>query len=171
MRSPRATAVASGLGIEPRHHHQRPDLDAVATPHHRQRLEFAHGVRGGDFVVLLPQRDLEQLAFRRRRAIFGINGDPVFGERILVVAERFGEPAAQHRDRRLVFRRNADDFQIAAALGGAGIILDLKGCPHRLRDHDALQLDRQRGDGEFDVLEFLPGLGPLTQAGGGQRLP
>ncbi len=87
------------------------------------------------------------------------------------MSERFGEPAAQHRNRGLHLVGEADHIQVAGALGGAGIILDLEGSAHRLRDHDALQVHRQRGDRELDVLEFLPRLRPLAEPRAGQCLP
>ena len=89
---------------------------------------------------------------------------PVVALRVAVVAERFGEPAAQHRDRRLHFGGNADHVEVAAAPRRAGIILDLERGAHRLHQHDALQLDRQRGDGEFDVLEFFARFRPFALA-------
>ena len=129
------------------------------------------GIGRADLVALLPQRDLEQLAFGGRGTVRRVHGHAVFAERVLLVSERFGEPAAQHRDRRLLFGQNADDFQVGGTLGGAGIIPDLERGAHRFGYHDALQFDRQRGDGEFDVLEFLPCLGPLALSRTGQRLP
>ena len=61
--------------------------------------------------------------------------------------------------------------QIAVAFRRARIVPDLDRRAHRRHDHDALQVDRQRGDGEFDVLEFLPRLRPFAQPGVGKRLP
>ena len=127
-------AVAAGLGIDLRHHLQRLHLERVAAPDHRQRLELAQRVGLADLVALLPQRDLAAAWLRPPPAgPDEMRRELVVVERVLVVAERFGEPAAQHRDRRLHLRRDADDVEIAAALGGAGIILDLERGAHRIR--------------------------------------
>ena len=61
--------------------------------------------------------------------------------------------------------------EIAAACRDAGIIPDLERRPHRISDDQALQIDRQRGDGELGVLELLPCLGPLMLPRERQRLP
>ena len=76
---------------------QRFDLDRIAAPDRSQGLEFAQGLGLIDLAALLPQRDLEQLGFGRGRAIGRVHREFVFVERILVVRERLGEPAAQHR--------------------------------------------------------------------------
>src|SRR5699024_11960925 len=44
----------------------------------------------------------------------------------------------------------------------SGEILDLERRLHRIRDHDALQVERQRGDGELDILQLLAGVGKLA---------
>jgi hypothetical protein len=52
-----------GIGVHPRHHLQRLGLDAVATPRHRQRFEFAQGIGRADFlkfvVVVEGRREID----------------------------------------------------------------------------------------------------------------
>ena len=136
----------------------------IAAPDHRQHFQLAQRVRLLDLVALLLERDLEQLGLGRRLAIVGGDSAPVFVERVEVVPQGFGKPSAQHRDRRLLFRRHADHVELGAALGGAGIILDLERGAHGIHRHDALQVERQRGDREFDILELLARVGPFRPA-------
>ncbi len=164
-------AVATALGIHLRQHLQRLDLDRVAAPGHGQGLELAQRVVLADLVAPLPQRDLELLGLRRRRPVGRGGCEPVVVERVLVVAERLGEPAAQHGEAGPCLGRDADHFELAAALGGAGIVLHLEGRAHRIHRHDALDVERQRGDGEFDVLELLARVRPFALAREGERLP
>ena len=110
-------AVASGFGIDAApSSDQRLHLDAVAAPHHWKRLEFVQGIGLADFVALLLAAQSRTACLPRRP-----HGPPsrsamlVFAQRVLVVSERFGEPAAQHQDRWLLFRRKADDFQIGGS--------------------------------------------------------
>ncbi len=139
-------AIAAGIGIDPRQHFQRLHLDHVAAPRHRQRLQLAQRVGRADLVALLPQRYFVELGFGRRGPIRRFHRVPVIIQRIHVVSERLGQPAAQHRYCGLHLVGKANDIQIAGALGGTGVILDLDRGTHRIRYHDALQVDRQRGD-------------------------
>ena len=50
-------------------------------------------------------------ATRRSR----IGGRPISAQRVLVAAEAFGQPAGQHRDRRLELARHADRLEFVAA--------------------------------------------------------
>ena len=120
---------------------------------------------------LLRKQDLEQLGFGRRLPVGGLRRVAVGVERVLVVPERLGKPAAQHRDLGLHLVGDADHVELAAPPRRAGIILHLERGPHRICGDDALQLERQRGDREFGVLEFFPRVRPFFLAGERKRFP
>ena len=123
------------------------------------------------FAALLLERDLAHPGFSRSLPVGGGYGVAVGVQRVPVVPERLGKPPAQHRGRGLKLLRNADHLELAATLRGAGIILHLQRRLHGLHRDDALQVERQRCNGEFGILEFFPRFGPFALARKGQRLP
>ena len=165
------SGIAGRFAVDLRELLQRLHFGGIAAPDHRQQFQLAQHVRLLDLVALLLEGDLEQLRLGRRLAIVGGDHALVFVERVEVVPERFGEPSAQHGGRGLQVRRHADDLELGATLGGPGIILDLERGAHGIHRHDALQVDRQRGDREFDILELLARLGPFRLSRQRQRLP
>ena len=95
-----------------------------------------------------------RLASRPRHVPAEFTAVPVIDQRVLVVSERFGKPAAQHRDRRVLFRRRPMTSRSAARFAAPEWSSASRAARIASRGHDALQLDRQRGDREFDVLEL-----------------
>ena len=162
---------ASVIGVDLRHHVQRLQLDRVAAPDRRQRLQFAQQFGLAEFAALVTQHGSEQLRFRRRLPVAGVCRKLVVVDRVLVVSQRLGQPPAQHRHLGLHVGGDADHVELAAPARGAGVILHLERGPHRIERDEALQFQRQRGDREFGVLEFLARVRPFFLPREGKALP
>ena len=117
---PAPTATASELGCEPRRGPRRRERVANSGRSRRRSATASASVLtsvesprqiadsvsssfcasgGADLVALLLERDLELLGLGRRPAIGRVDREPVVVERVALVAERLGQPAAQHRNR------------------------------------------------------------------------
>ena len=119
----------------------------------------------------VAQHDLAQAALRGGRPVARIRGGAVGGERVLGAAEAFGQPAGQHRDRRLQLGRHADGLELVEHAVGAAEIADLDRGAQRVLQRHALQFERQRADRALDVLEAVARLRPFALAGIGERAP
>ncbi len=73
----------------------------------------------------------------------------------------FGEPSPQQSNFTFLPRPCTHRNQIIAAQTRGRKILDLERCTERLDCHNPLQINRQPGDRELGVLEFLAGINPL----------
>ena len=119
----------------------------------------------------VAQQGLAQLSLRRGAPVPGIGCRLIGGERILVAAHALGEPADQHRHRRLELMRDADGLEIVELDRGGGEIADLDGRAHFFLERDALQLDRQRRHRGIGALEAVARLRPFALLGVSQRPP
>ena len=119
----------------------------------------------------VAQQGLAQLALRRGAPVPGVGRRLIGRERVLLAAHALGEPADQHRHRRLELVRDADGLEIVELDRGGGEIADLDGRAHFFLERDALQLDRQRRHRGVGALEAVARLSPFALLGVSQRPP
>ena len=164
-------AIAAVDGVEPRQHLQCLDLGLVAAPDGGQRLQLRNDVVALEIVECVAQQGLAQLPLCRGAPVPGIGCRLVSRERVLVAANALGEPADQHRHRRLELMRHADGLEIVELAGSGGEIADFDGRAHLFLERDSLQLDRQRRHGGIGALEAVARLRPFALLGVGERPP
>ena len=164
-------AIAAVGGVEPRQHLQRLDLGLVAAPDGGERLQLRNDVVALEIADRVAQQGLAQLALRRGAPVPRVGCRLIGGERVLVAAHALGEPADQHRHRRLELMRDADSLEIVELDRGGGEIADFDGRAHFFLQRDALQLDRQRRHRGVGALEAVARLPPFALLGVSQRPP
>ncbi len=134
-------------------------------------LKLGYHLRPLEIAELIAQHRFAQPALRGGGPVRRLGGGTIGRERVLVAGERLGQPPVEHGDDRLEIGRHTERLELVELVRCRAEIARLDRGAHRFREHEALQLDRQRADRRLDSAECLARLGPFALLGVGDRAP